>query len=198
MKVYVNFVLMMLIGSMMVGCGGVSPVVTDDLYDPAPWNELAALNAPSPESLPVQSLTGGVAAIGFGATVRNLAKVASGAPGTFIWASQDMKTIMFCWQEGTKNYGFFAIGNKSGLTSPVRSVQAMMNGNRTGTLTMSAFLNDLKAQGWRVISPSQLPAPILIALQGAGSWLSGLASINPVLPIFIIPSLLPLAPSPPL
>lgn len=173
MQKYTNIILLVLIMSMLGAC-------TSSGYE-------AAL----PETLNAQSaiVPGGVVALGFGATVAKLAQVASEAPGTAIYGdmANGMKNIVFVWPQGA-NYGFFAVGSKTGLTEPVRNIQTMINGNVASTTTMTSFINDLKTQGWERILPSQLPPAILVSLQGAAYWLRNLATINPVIPIFIMPA----------
>lgn len=154
----------------------------------------APMDAPAD---PLQSVT----ALGLGATAANLARTASGATGTLMRISPDAKTVLLAWPSGTQNYGFFAMGNKAGLVQPVDTLKVMMNGNKTNTMTFSSFLKDLENAGWKSIGPEQLPAPIAIALQSAKAWLTTMASINVVLPIFILPIATPydnLAPMPPL
>ena len=185
MKTYTNVVLLIIILSLMITGCGTPQEGTPPVYGPT-LSELSGLDTSMYDVsiLPAQSFVvpGEVVAIGLGATVSALKQVANGSPGTFIYATQGMKDILFAWPIGANNYGFVSVSRNGNI------VQSMATGNQTSALSMANLATNLEAKGWRTATPADLPTPIFLALQSARSWLMGLASLNPVLPIFIIPA----------
>lgn len=116
--------------------------------------------------------------IGARETINGLKSVIQQAPGTLLMENNDL--VMAAWPKGT-NYAFTLLKSSG---QPVVDMNAL----KLDSISMATTMKGLEAQGWKQITPSDLPQAVLSAL-GAYSMELIMTGVQSMPTIFLIPAI---------
>lgn len=115
-------------------------------------------------------MDGNVYGLQLGSTLWGIKAALAEKSGTFIMNKDNL--YMFGW--AIKNGWAFSVIDPNKL-SAVEDMTKIFNGNQVNVKTMTGLVDFLKANGWQIISASEVPAAIATSATNVSAWLVGLS-----------------------
>lgn len=129
-------------------------------------------------------VSGALNCLSFQDTLTGMRSVATGAPGTFVMAKDNL--FVLAWPAGEDAWAFACL-TKNG--EPARELTQYVKGMRLDTFSMAKFMADLETDGFQRVSERTLPPTLLAAIHSIMSYIA-MVGVRSLPELFIVPAVI--------
>ncbi len=115
---------------------------------------------------------GEVYAVQIGQTLWGMKQAVLEKAGTMILQKDNLLTFVWTVQDGW----CFAVLNSGSKTAVEDFAEIAKGGNMVNPRTMADLVSWMREHGWSLVSPGEIPAFIVTAIEGSAGWLANIAS----------------------